>query len=388
MAVGATFSALEVVPLVVLGYEAWENWRLKSRAPWMENIRWPLTFFVAVAFWNMLGAGVLGFMINPPIALYYIQGLNTTPTHAHAALFGVYGFLALGFALLILRYIRPRIVFDERLMKVGFWWLNIGLVLMLFTSLLPVGIIQFVASASEGLWYARSEAFMQSDILQTLRWVRTIGGLYYWGPCSDMAGGQGSVLPGSGAGLPRRNKVAEDSVPAREGRSAQPQPRSAVMTIAEPMTQASNEELIEHILTRYHDTHREQLPDLIQLSERVERVHGGHTACPSGLSAHLRHMAGELETHMAKEEQILFPMIARGMGAMAGGPVSVMRNEHDDHGSALEELERLTNGLTLPEGACGSWQRLYHGLATFRDDLKAHIQTENNLLFSRIDGGT
>ncbi|MEP1217093.1 MAG: nitric-oxide reductase large subunit [Marinobacter sp.] len=179
MAVGATFSALEVVPLVVLGYEAWENWRLKSRAPWMENIRWPLTFFVAVAFWNMLGAGVLGFMINPPIALYYIQGLNTTPTHAHAALFGVYGFLALGFALMILRYIRPRIVFDERLMKVGFWWLNIGLVLMLFTSLLPVGIIQFVASASEGLWYARSEAFMQSDILQTLRWIRTVGDVVF-----------------------------------------------------------------------------------------------------------------------------------------------------------------------------------------------------------------
>jgi nitric oxide reductase subunit B len=179
MAVGATFSALEVVPLVVLGYEAWENWRLKSRAPWMENIRWPLTFFVAVAFWNMLGAGVLGFMINPPIALYYIQGLNTTPTHAHAALFGVYGFLALGFALMILRYIRPRIIFDERLMKVGFWWLNIGLVLMLFTSLLPVGFIQFIASASEGLWYARSEAFMQSDILQTLRWVRTVGDVVF-----------------------------------------------------------------------------------------------------------------------------------------------------------------------------------------------------------------
>ena len=179
MAVGATFSALEVVPLVVLGYEAWENWRLKQRAPWMESVRWPLMFFVAVAFWNMLGAGVFGFMINPPISLYYIQGLNTTPTHAHAALFGVYGFLALGFALLVLRYIRPRLVFDERLMKIGFWWLNGGLVLMLFTSLLPVGIIQFFASASEGLWYARSEAFMQTDILQTLRWVRTFGDVVF-----------------------------------------------------------------------------------------------------------------------------------------------------------------------------------------------------------------
>ena len=80
---------------------------------------------------------------------------------------------------MILRYIRPRIIFDERLMKVGFWWLNIGLVLMLFTSLLPVGFIQFIASASEGLWYARSEAFMQSDILQTLRWVRTIGDVVF-----------------------------------------------------------------------------------------------------------------------------------------------------------------------------------------------------------------
>ena len=179
MAVGATFSALEVVPLVVLGYEAWENWRLKNKAPWMADIKWPLMFFVAVAFWNMLGAGVFGFMINPPIALHYLQGLNTTPTHAHAALFGVYGFLALGFCLLILRYIRPQLVFDEKLMKIAFWWMNVGLLLMLFTSLLPIGFIQFYASATEGLWYARSEAFMQSDILQTLRWVRTIGDVIF-----------------------------------------------------------------------------------------------------------------------------------------------------------------------------------------------------------------
>ena len=179
MAVGASFSALEVVPLVVLGYEAWENWRLKNRAPWMENLRWPLIFFVAVSFWNMLGAGVLGFMINPPVSLYYVQGLNTTATHAHAALFGVYGFLALGFTLLVLRYIRPGLVFDEKLMKTAFWWLNGGLVLMLFTSLLPVGLIQFAASASEGMWYARSEAVLQSDILVTLRWVRTFGDVVF-----------------------------------------------------------------------------------------------------------------------------------------------------------------------------------------------------------------
>jgi nitric oxide reductase subunit B len=163
----------------VLGYEAWENWRLKQRAAWMNDIKWPLLFFVAVAFWNMLGAGVFGFMINPPISLYYIQGLNTTPVHAHAALFGVYGMLALGFSLLVLRYIRPTMVFNERLMKTGFWWLNAGLVLMIATSLLPIGLIQFHASVSEGLWYARSEEFMQQDLLETLRWIRTFGDVVF-----------------------------------------------------------------------------------------------------------------------------------------------------------------------------------------------------------------
>jgi nitric oxide reductase subunit B len=179
MAVGATFSALEVVPLILLGHEAWENWRLKERAPWMEQLRWPLQFFIATAFWNMLGAGVFGFLINPPIALYYIQGLNTTPLHAHAALFGVYGSLALGFCLLILRYLRPNLRFNDRLMKTGFWWLNGGLMLMIVTSLLPIGILQFYASASQGLWYARSETFMQQDLLQTLRWVRTFGDIVF-----------------------------------------------------------------------------------------------------------------------------------------------------------------------------------------------------------------
>ncbi len=179
MAVGAAFSALEVVPLIVLGHEAWENWRLRHRAAWMENLKWPLLCFVAVAFWNMLGAGVFGFMINPPISLYYVQGLNTTPVHAHAALFGVYGFLALGFTLLVLRYIRPHFVFSEGLMKTAFWSLNAGLVLMIFTSLLPIGFIQFAASVGEGLWYARSEEFLQQPLLQTLRWVRTFGDVVF-----------------------------------------------------------------------------------------------------------------------------------------------------------------------------------------------------------------
>lgn len=179
MAVGASFSALEVVPLIVLGRDAWENWRLKARAPWMEELEWPLLFFVAVSFWNMLGAGVFGFMINPPLALFYLQGLNTTPVHAHAALFGVYGFLALGFTLLVLRYIRPHYRLHQGLMRTAFWGLNAGLALMIFTSLLPIGFIQFHASVSQGLWYARSEEFMQQPLLQTLRWVRTFGDVVF-----------------------------------------------------------------------------------------------------------------------------------------------------------------------------------------------------------------
>ncbi len=209
MAVGASFSALEVVPLVVLGHEAWEHWRLQHKAVWMQRLKWPLMCFVAVAFWNMLGAGVFGFMINPPISLYYIQGLNTTPVHAHAALFGVYGFLALGFTLMVLRYVRPELQFNERLMKTGFWWLNAGLVLMIASSLLPIGLLQFHASVTEGLWFARSEAFMQQPLMVTLRWVRTFGDVVFivgalcvsWQVISGVLfGGSSQALPGNRAG--------------------------------------------------------------------------------------------------------------------------------------------------------------------------------------------
>ncbi|OBX05406.1 nitric-oxide reductase large subunit [Gallibacterium genomosp. 3] len=175
LAAGAVFSALEVVPLVLLGHEAYEHWSYQHATPWMKRLRWPLMCFVAVAFWNMLGAGVFGFLINPPISLFYLQGLNTTAVHAHAALFGVYGFLALGFVLLVARYLKPNFEFNEKVMKVGFWSMNLGLVLMIALSLLPVGLYQVSASISEGLWYARSEGFLQQDFLEVLRWLRTIG---------------------------------------------------------------------------------------------------------------------------------------------------------------------------------------------------------------------
>lgn len=120
MAIGACFSALEVVPLVLLGREAYEHWSYQHLSDWAKRLRWPLMCFVAVAFWNMIGAGVFGFLINPPISLFYIQGLNTSAVHAHAALFGVYGFLALGFVLLVARYLKPNAQFDDKLMTWGF----------------------------------------------------------------------------------------------------------------------------------------------------------------------------------------------------------------------------------------------------------------------------
>ena len=175
VATGASFSALEVVPLVLLGYEAFENYTRLHSAPWMHRLKWPVYCFIAVSFWNLVGAGVFGFLINMPVSLFYIQGLNTTAVHAHTALFGVYGFLSLGFVFLIARYIRPEVEFNDKLMKFGFWALNIGLALMVLISLLPIGLIQSWASITHGLWFARSEEFMQQPLLQNLRWARLIG---------------------------------------------------------------------------------------------------------------------------------------------------------------------------------------------------------------------
>lgn len=124
---------------------------------------------------------VYSVLINPPISLFYIQGLNTSAVHAHAALFGVYGFLALGFVLLVARYLKPNVQFDDKLMTWGFWLLNGGLVGMIAISLLPVGAIQAYASITHGLWYARSEEFLQMEILDTLRWVRTAADLIFIG---------------------------------------------------------------------------------------------------------------------------------------------------------------------------------------------------------------
>ena len=128
-----------------------------------------------MAFWNLVGAGLFGFMINPPVALYYMQGLNTTPVHGHAALFGVYGMLGLGLMLFSLRALRPHEQWRENLLRFAFWSLNIGLFAMVVISLLPVGLLQTWAAVEYGYWYARSPEFLQVGLIDTLRWLRVVG---------------------------------------------------------------------------------------------------------------------------------------------------------------------------------------------------------------------
>ena len=175
LALGATFSALEVVPLCFVGYEAWEHLRTTRLTEWMASYRWPILFFVSVAFWNLVGAGLFGFMINPPVALYYMQGLNTTPVHGHAALFGVYGMLGLGLVLFTLRSVGPSRRWPEGWLRVALWSLNGGLLAMVCFSLLPVGLLQTWASVDVGYWYARSPEFLQSPLMNALRWSRVFG---------------------------------------------------------------------------------------------------------------------------------------------------------------------------------------------------------------------
>lgn len=175
LAFGAVFSALEIVPLVFVGYEALDNIRHSKAKPWLAQYKWIVYFFVAVAFWNLVGAGVFGFMINPPIALYYMQGLNTTAVHAHGALYGVYGTLGLALMLFCLRAMEPERKWNEKVLAIAFWTINIGMMLEILLSLLPIGLLQTYQSVTYGYWAARSSEFMQTDLMQFLRWMRLFG---------------------------------------------------------------------------------------------------------------------------------------------------------------------------------------------------------------------
>lgn len=175
LALGASFSALEVVPLAYIGFEAYHTYKLGHATPWMARYRWPILFFVAVAFWNLVGAGLFGFLINPPLSLYYMQGLNLTPLHGHTALFGVYGMLGIGLVLFCLRGLKPGVLWNEGLLRTCFWTLNIGLALMAALTLLPIGTLQLLAAIDHGYWYARSAEFMHQPIIELLVWMRVPG---------------------------------------------------------------------------------------------------------------------------------------------------------------------------------------------------------------------
>jgi len=179
IAVGSVFSALEVVPLTLIGLEALQTYRRSKAMPWLAAYKWPIMCFVAVGFWNTVGAGLLGFAVNPPASLYYVQGLNMTAAHGHAALFGVYGMLGIGLMLFCLRGLYDRALHADQFLQPAFWSLNIGLAMMVFLSLLPAGLYQAWASMSKGLWYARSAEFIHSGVMETLVWMRVPGDIVF-----------------------------------------------------------------------------------------------------------------------------------------------------------------------------------------------------------------
>lgn len=142
--------------------------------------------------------------------------------------------------------------------------------------------------------------------------------------------------------------------------------------------------LIDHIVTRFHAVHRREFPELEKLARRVEAVHRDNPNVPAGLADLLAAMAADMEDHMQKEEQVLFPTLKAGGHPMVARPIAVMRMEHDGHARHLHTLEAMTNHGTPPEGACNTWRALYAGTRKLADDLMMHMHLENNVLFPRF----
>jgi nitric oxide reductase subunit B len=183
MALGAFFSAAEVIPLTFLTVEAWSFLQLgaaqesRSKTPFPH--RWAVMFLVAVGFWNFLGAGIFGFLVNLPIVSYYEIGTALTANHAHAAMMGVYGMLAIGLSLFCLRYLIAAERWPERWARVAFWCTNIGLAWMCFATLLPLGILQLYQSVDAGYFEARSLEFLTNDTNALLEWLRLPGDVVF-----------------------------------------------------------------------------------------------------------------------------------------------------------------------------------------------------------------
>ena len=198
MALGATFSALEVIPLLLLTFEAWRFMRLgahQATSPVLSAAQqrsfphyWAVMFLIAVGFWNFLGAGVFGFLINLPIVSYYEIGTQFTANHGHGAMMGVYGMLAIGFFMFVARYFIPPDHGSRFAMGLSFWSLNLGLAWMLFANLVPIGIVQLYDSFQSGYWHARQAEFFQQPWVRLIEWLRLPGDLLF------IVGGIGPVV--------------------------------------------------------------------------------------------------------------------------------------------------------------------------------------------------
>ena len=184
-----------------------------------------------------------------------------------------------------------------------------------------------------------------------------------------------------GGGIPLAEAAAKRAAPL-----GQIEADLAALTPSDAALPQSTGALIDLIVERYHATHRRELPELISLARRVERVHAANPDVPAGLSDLLTRMEAELGDHMAKEENVLFPMMRRGGHPMIGQPIAMMRDEHDDHGEHLEAMDRLTHGGVAPAGACNTWRALYAGTRKLAEDLTEHVHIENNILFPRFVG--
>jgi nitric oxide reductase subunit B len=212
MALGAVFSAAEVVPLTFLTVEAWSFLQLgavqvgRSSNPFPH--RWAVMFLAAVGFWNFLGAGIFGFLINLPIVSYYEIGTALTANHGHTAFMGVYGMLAIGIALFCIRYLTPADRWSDKLARFSFWSLNIGLAWMSFATLFPLGVLQLYHSVKAGYVEARSLEFLTTGMNVWIEWVRLPGDLLF------IAGTIPVIL------LAWRGVRGSSKVPATEGEAA------------------------------------------------------------------------------------------------------------------------------------------------------------------------
>jgi nitric oxide reductase subunit B len=186
LAIGSVFSTLQVVPLILLTLEAWQFRRLPRRTLESTGAAIPafgqeeaFLFLLGVNFWNFVGAGLFGFMINLPIVNYYEHSTYLTVNHGHAALMGVYGNLALAAILFCCRYLVAQRAWNVRLLRRAFWSINVGLALMVVIDLLPVGAHQLALVLEHGFWFARSQAFVEGTFFQTLTWARIVGGALF-----------------------------------------------------------------------------------------------------------------------------------------------------------------------------------------------------------------